>query len=138
MSIMLRRKHSKARRNVASFGLAIGSRHKIIECYKGIVIKYLNLIFDHTNHLGANQVQQEEQIFKSIIAEMYSLLNSQQAKMLIPNELSFINRQVSADHGVMVTEQSGKYGDSSQQGLLQYQGRLLYPVISIKAKPPES
>ena len=57
---MLRRKHSKARRNVASFGLAIGSRFKIVECYKSIVVKYLNMIFDHTNNLQANQAQKEE------------------------------------------------------------------------------
>ena len=34
MSMMLRRKHSKASRKVASFGIAIGSRYKIVENYK--------------------------------------------------------------------------------------------------------
>ena len=48
MSVMLRRKHIKATRKVASFGLAFGSKHKIVEKFKQIMIKYLNHIFDTT------------------------------------------------------------------------------------------
>lgn len=48
MSIMLRRKHPKATRILASYSLAIGSKHKICENFKPIVLKYLNIIFDKT------------------------------------------------------------------------------------------
>lgn len=34
VSIMLRRKHTKAKRKVASFGLALGSKYKIVENFK--------------------------------------------------------------------------------------------------------
>ena len=46
MSIILRRKHNKATRKVASFGIAIGSKYKILENMKPVVLKYLNKIFD--------------------------------------------------------------------------------------------
>lgn len=46
MSIMARRKHIKATRKVASFGLAFGSKNKIVENYKPVLLKYLNHIFD--------------------------------------------------------------------------------------------
>lgn len=92
MSIMLRRKHSKAKRNVASFGLAIGSKHKSVECYKAIVIKYLNLIFDHTNELGPNKVKEEESIFQAIISEMYNLMNNKQVVSMIPSDINFMRR----------------------------------------------
>ena len=46
--MMLRRKHAKAARKVASFGLAIGSKYKIVENYKQILLKYLNILFDNT------------------------------------------------------------------------------------------
>ena len=49
MSLMLRRKHKKATRSVASFGLAFGSKHKIVENYRQIMYKYLNHIFDKTD-----------------------------------------------------------------------------------------
>ena len=54
MSLMLRRKHAKATRKVASFGLAIGSRYKIVENYKQIILKYLNIIFDQTQEILIN------------------------------------------------------------------------------------
>jgi hypothetical protein len=48
MGIILRKKHIKATRKVASFGIAIGSKLKIVENYKQIMYKYLNLIFEQT------------------------------------------------------------------------------------------
>ena len=48
MSMMLRRKHMKATRSVATFGLAFGSKYKVIENYKHIIYKYLNKIFETT------------------------------------------------------------------------------------------
>lgn len=48
MSIMMRRKHPKATRILASFSLAIGSRFKIVENFKPIVLRYLHIIFDKT------------------------------------------------------------------------------------------
>ena len=46
MSIMIRRKHVKATRKVASFGLAFGSKLKVVENFKPVMLKYLNHIFD--------------------------------------------------------------------------------------------
>jgi hypothetical protein len=46
---MLRRKHAKATRRVASFGIAFGSKYRIVENFKHIMLKYLNLIFDYTS-----------------------------------------------------------------------------------------
>lgn len=48
ISMMQRRKHIKASRKVASFGLALGSRYKVVENYKQILLKYINIIFNNT------------------------------------------------------------------------------------------
>lgn len=57
MGMMLRRKHVKATRRVASFGLAFGSKYKIVENYKQVMLKYLNIIFDATNEAQASEHQ---------------------------------------------------------------------------------
>ena len=55
MSIMIRRKHPKATRILASYSLAVGSRRNIVECFKPIVLKYLNIIFNKTIEIAAER-----------------------------------------------------------------------------------
>ena len=61
MSIMQRRKHIKATRKVASFGLAFGSKMKIVENFKPIMLKYLNHIFDETSNENGEVAPEIEQ-----------------------------------------------------------------------------
>lgn len=59
MSIMIRRKHPKATRILASYSLAVGSRQNIVECYKPVVLRYLNIIFEKTIEIASEgQAQQ--------------------------------------------------------------------------------
>ena len=69
MGMMLRRKHMKATRRVASFGLAFGSKYKMVENYKQIMLKYLNMIFDVTNQ-GPEQDKLEV-----LVKELHNVVN---------------------------------------------------------------
>ena len=51
LSMMLRRKHCKAKRDCKTFVLVVGAKHKFVENFKHVVLKYLNVIFDLTNDL---------------------------------------------------------------------------------------
>ena len=76
MSIMARRKHNKANRKVASFGLAFGSKLKIVENFKPVMLKYLNHIFEQTSgEHGEVEPKVEQQKIEQIIKELYNLVN---------------------------------------------------------------
>ena len=74
LSMMLRRKHAKAKRDCSTFVLTFGSRHKIVENYKHLMLKYLNVIFDETNEPGLAP-EKEQQVIQNIVKELFDIIN---------------------------------------------------------------
>ena len=62
MSILLRRKHLKAKREMSTFALAFGSKHKIVQNCKELMLKYLNVIFDQTNQANISPEKEQDHI----------------------------------------------------------------------------
>lgn len=74
LSMMLRRKHCKAKRGCYTFALVLGAKHKFIENFKHIMLKYLNVIFDLTNNEKLSS-EDEQGIIQKVVKELYELLN---------------------------------------------------------------
>lgn len=94
---MLRRKHVKAKRDCSTFVLTFGSKHKIVENYKHLMLKYLNVIFDETNEPGCTP-EKEQQIIQKIVKELFDIINQPKVHALVPDKLNFMERSVSADY----------------------------------------
>jgi hypothetical protein len=109
MGMMLRRKHQKATRRVASFGLGFGSKHKVLENFKQIMLKYLNLIFDAPHD--------EPDRLEKMIQELYQIVNQKHIARMLPERANFLQRAVSADFGFNVV------------GLDQ---KMIYPVAYMR------
>ena len=143
MSIMLRRKHPKATRILASYSLGIGSKYRICENFKPIVLKYLNIIFDKTIEIAAQnmnnsnfndtinqqlmgksiltdqQIQAERNVINQICEEMFALCSSKKVQQLIPR-LNFMERKVSSDLGIHLGSNTNVAQTENQENQLPF------------------
>lgn len=83
MSILMRRKHYKAKRDCSTFVLAFASRNREVQSFKHIILSYLQYIFDQTN-VPNMQAEAEQQIIENVIKELYTFVNKDKISALTP------------------------------------------------------
>ena len=83
MSLLLRRKHCKAKRDCSTFVLALASSNKLVQNFKHVMLKYLNSIFDKTNAHNMS-FEKEQAVIEGLVTELFTILNQPKVKNLLP------------------------------------------------------